>query len=103
MNKIRILLTGAVLTAGIGAAMAQTVVISPENEVVIREYVVRQHVAPIEPPLEAEIIVGEPLPEAIEVYDLDVPELEPEYRYVVIDDRTVVVEPETRRIVHILE
>ena len=33
-----------------GAAMAQTVVITPEQETIVREYVVRQHVEPIPRP-----------------------------------------------------
>ena len=104
MRKMLVLATGVIALAGVSAASAQqAVIISPDNEVMIREYVVRQQVAPVELPPDARIIVGEPLPEAVEVYDLEVPEFEPQYRYVVIDGQTVLVEPESRRIVHILQ
>jgi hypothetical protein len=39
----------------------------------------------------------------VELRTLDAPDLELEYRYVVVDGRTVLVEPETREIVHILD
>ena len=87
------------MTAGV---VAQTVVISPENEVVIREYVVKQQVAPIEVPSDFEIAVGADLPDTIEVRALDVPDMETRYEYIVVDGRTVLVEPGTRRIVHII-
>jgi hypothetical protein len=86
-----------------GVAYAQTtVVISPEQETVIREYVVQQQVQPMEPPADITIEVGATLPETVELHVLEAPDLEVEYRYVVLDGRTVLVEPETRRIVHII-
>lgn len=94
---------GAALLAGIGAAAAQTVVITPENETVIREYITTQEVEPITPPADVEITVGATLPETVEVHALEVPEIETRYSYVVVDGRTVLVEPETRKIVHIIE
>ena len=84
MRKMLVLAAGVIALAGVSAASAQ-------------------QVAPVELPPDARIIVGEPLPEAVEVYDLEVPEFEPQYRYVVIDGQTVLVEPESRRIVHILQ
>ena len=87
-----------------GAAFAQTtVIVSPEQETVIREYVVERQVQPIAPPADVTIEVGATLPEVVELQPLEVPELQVEYRYVVMDGRTVLVEPETRRIVHILQ
>jgi len=86
-----------------GAAYAQTtVVVSPEQETVIREYVVQQEVQPITPPADVTIEVGSTLPETVELRPLEAPELQVEYQYVVVDGRTVLVEPETRRIVHII-
>lgn len=89
------------LLAGAGAATAQDVMIVPEQETVIREYVVRHPVDPIEVPPGVEIVDGAVLPEAVELYPIDEPDME--YRYVIVDGRTVLVEPESRRIVRILE
>ncbi|MCV0396536.1 MAG: DUF1236 domain-containing protein [Rhizobiaceae bacterium] len=96
-------MTAVAMIVGVGAAAAQTVVITPENETVIREYVTTQEVEPIAPPPDVEITVGATLPDTIEVRALEVPELETRYDYVVVDNRTVLVEPQSREIVHIIE
>ncbi|MCT7375402.1 DUF1236 domain-containing protein [Chelativorans salis] len=98
-----ITLSGFLLAAGAGAASAQSVVISPEQETVIREYVTTQEIQPIEVPAEVTIEVGTTLPETIELRPLEVPEAEVEYHYIVVDNRTVLVEPQTREIVYIIE
>src|SRR5690606_9294258 len=93
---------GLLLLAGIGAATAQDIVIAPEQETVIREYVVRQQVAPVELPPDIEITVGSTVPETVELYPVEAPDLGTEYRYIVVDGQTVLVRPETREIVHII-
>lgn len=99
----RLLLTASfVVMAGMATAQT-TVVISPEQETVIREYVVTQEPAPIEVPADVTIEVGTALPETIELRQLEAPDLEVQYRYVVVDGRTLLVEPETREIIHIIE
>ncbi|MCC2688204.1 MAG: hypothetical protein K0S21_1007 [Rhizobiaceae bacterium] len=88
------------LLAGVGIAAAQsTVVIQPEQETVIREYVQKQPLASIEVP-GIELNIGTKLPETVELHTLDVPDVN--YRYVVIDGRTVLVDPDSREIVHII-
>jgi uncharacterized protein YcfL len=96
-------LSALLLIAGVGTAAAQTVVISPEQETVIREYVTTQQVQPIEVPVDVTIEVGATLPEPVELQVLEAPDVDVEYRYVVVDGRTILVEPETREIVHIIE
>jgi hypothetical protein len=96
-------LAAMLLLAGTGMAAAQDVIVTPEQQIVIREYVVREQVEPIAPPPGIEIMVGTTLPDTVEVQPLDVPDIDTRYEYVVIEDRTVLVEPETRRIVQIIE
>jgi hypothetical protein len=84
-----------------GAANAQTVVITPEQDTVIREYVVRQRVQPVVPPPDFDMTVGSIVPDVIEVSPLDVPEVR--YEYFVVDGHTVLVDPETREIVGVLD
>ena len=96
-------LTGALLLAGTAIASAQDVVVTPEEQTVIHEYVTKQHVEPITPPSDVEIAVGSTLPDSVEVHSLDVPEVKHKYSYVVVGKRTVLVEPETRKIVQIIE
>ncbi|BCH05567.1 DUF1236 domain-containing protein (plasmid) [Mesorhizobium loti] len=86
------------LIAGIGAAAAEDVVIQPEQDTVIREYVKKQPLASVKLP-GVELNVGTALPDTVELHE--VPNVK--YRYVVIDNRTVLVDPGTRKIVKVYD
>ena len=49
---------GLLLVAGIGFAAAQDVIIAPEQETVIKEYVTKQKVQSIEAPADVQITVN---------------------------------------------
>ncbi len=89
------------IAAGMAVASAQDMIIAPEQETVIREYITTQKVAPIEAPADVQISVGSTLPDAVELHAIDVPDVK--YRFVVIGKQTVLVEPESRKIVRILD
>ncbi|QIA23191.1 DUF1236 domain-containing protein [Mesorhizobium sp. AA22] len=89
---------GFLLLAGIGAVAAQDVIIAPEQETVIREYVKKQPLASVELP-GVELNIGSTLPETVVLHEVP----DTEYRYVVVDNRTVVVDPGTRKIVKIIQ
>ena len=91
---------GLAMLAGIGVATADQVIITPEQQTVVREYVQRHPLASISL-LGVELNVGSTLPETVELHPIEVPDVE--YRYVVVDDRTVLVDPGTRRIVQVIE
>ena len=94
-------LAGLMLLGSAGFALAQTmVVVSPEQEVVVREYVKQKPLASISVP-GVELNIGTALPETVELHTIDAPDVT--YRYVVVDNRTVLVEPETRKIIKILD
>jgi hypothetical protein len=88
------------------SALAQTVVIEPQQRTVIRNYVVKERVRPIE--LRERVVVGATIPAEIELAPVpetiyaEVPSLRP-YRYFVWDDRFVLVEPSSRRVIQIVE
>ncbi len=46
-------------------------------------------------------VLGSRVPETVELYTIDQPDMA--YRYVVVDGRTVLVNPETREIVRVLD
>ena len=92
------LLCAAALVLGTGAAVAQDIIIAPEQEVVIREYVKKDPLASIKLP-GIELNVGTELPETVVRRRVE----STDYEYVVIDDRTVIVEPATRKVIRILE
>ncbi|MBZ9943026.1 DUF1236 domain-containing protein [Mesorhizobium sp. BR1-1-13] len=82
------------LLAGGGAVAAQDVVITPEQDTVVREYVKKQPLASVNL-LGLELNVGTALPDTVELRE--VPNVK--YQYVVVDNRTVLVDPSTRKIV----
>ena len=89
---------GLLLLAGVGAASAQDVSIQHEQETVIKEYVHKQPLASIKIP-GVELNVGTALPDTVELHE--VPNVK--YRYVVIDNRTVLVDPTTHKIIKIYD
>ncbi|ESX62759.1 hypothetical protein X759_34200 [Mesorhizobium sp. LSHC420B00] len=89
---------GLLLLAGVAAAVAQDVVIEPEQETVIKEYVKKQPLASVKLP-GVELNIGSTLPDTVELHE--VPNVK--YRYTVIDNRTVVVDPDTHKIIKIIE
>lgn len=96
-------LAGMLAFASAGAAFAQTVILEPDEEVVVREYVVKQPRSDVVVPDDYDVEIGEALPDTITVTPLDAPGFEKKFEYVVIDGRTVLVDPETRRVVKVLE
>lgn len=95
--------TGASLLLAPLAATAQEVIFAPEDEVIVREYIVKQPRREIVVPDDYDFVVGAEVPETVVVERLEAPGLTREYEYVVIDDRAVLVDPESRQIVRILD
>ncbi|MER8370385.1 DUF1236 domain-containing protein [Mesorhizobium sp. M0991] len=89
---------GFLLLAGIGAAAAQDVIIEPQQETVIKEFVKKQPLASVKIP-GVELNIGSALPDTVELHE--VPNVK--YRYVVVDNRTVLVDPSTRKIVKVYD
>ena len=91
-------ITGLMLIGGIGAVAAQDVVVQPEQQTIIKEYVHKKPLASINL-LGAELSIGSTLPDTVELHEI--PDVQ--YRYVVVNDHTVVVDPSTRRIVEVIQ
>ncbi|RWJ98113.1 MAG: DUF1236 domain-containing protein [Mesorhizobium sp.] len=89
---------GLLFLVGIGAAAAQDVIIQPEQETVIREYVHKQPLASVKVP-GVELSIGSTLPDTVELHE--VPNVK--YRYVVVDNKTVIVDPGTRKVVKVIQ
>ncbi|QKC82747.1 DUF1236 domain-containing protein [Mesorhizobium sp. NZP2077] len=95
-----------ILMGGIGAALAedvvvvqpaQRIVVQPEQETVVRQYIKKQPLASVNL-LGLELKLGSPVPDKVELRE--VPNVK--YRVAVINDQTVLVDPETRQIVEVL-
>ena len=91
------------IAVGKGVSFAQDVVIAPEQQTVIREYVVKQKVAPVELPADVQITAGSTLPDTVELHAVEVPDMQTKYSYVVVGGETVLVDPGTRKIVHVMK
>lgn len=73
------------------------VVVPPEQQTIISEYVHENPVASVNI-LGLELSLGSRLPDTVELYEVP----DATYRYAVIDDQTVLVDPETHEIVQVL-
>lgn len=109
MKTLFPILTAGVLFASAGIASAQstvvvpaqpsgTIVVQPEQRTVIREYVTKNPVASVNI-LGLELNLGARVPETVVLHE--VPDVD--YRYAVVDDRTIVVDPVTHEIIDIIE
>jgi hypothetical protein len=99
---IRSSLAATMLLAGTAVAVAQTVVVTPEQETVVREYVNTNPVV-VERPSNFELVVGAIVPDILKPGELADNTLDQKYQYVVMDGRTVLIEPQTRKVVHIID
>ena len=110
---MRKLLLAAMLVGFAGAAFAQTsgsttstttttTTISPAWRGEIKEYVVKEKRAAIPPPPGFSVSVGAPLPPAVELYSFPPSAPYAKYRYSVVGNETVVVDPTDRRVVEVI-
>jgi hypothetical protein len=84
-------------------AVAQTVIVAPEQRTAIKEYVVKEKVRPFK--LQSRVTVGATLPADVDL--APVPETWGptfrSYRYVYTGDDVVLVDPSSRRVVHVID
>lgn len=99
-NNVRTLAAGLLLLAGAGVAAAQTVVIAPEQETVIREYVKTKPLASIDLP-GVELNIGSTVPDTVEIHRIEAPDVA--YSYTVVGNRTYVIDSGSRKIVKVLD
>ena len=91
------------LARTVGVGPAETVVIEPEQRTVIRDYVVKERVAPVR--VKERIAVGATLPADVELRSVPStwgPRLS-KYRYIYSDNHVYLIEPSNRTIVQIIE
>lgn len=100
----------AALLASVAAAQAQTATtttttttVTPEQQTKIKQYVVKEKRTSVTAPTGFTVSVGSTLPEAVQVYSLPSDVGVTSYRYTVVNDRTVLIDPTTRRVVQVLD
>jgi hypothetical protein len=87
---------GGVAGAALGGAL------SADESAKVRQYVVRESRPSVR--VNERVVAGEELPSNVQLYSVpaDVG-VRTEYRYTVVNDQTVLVDPNTRRIVQVIE
>lgn len=94
--------TGAVVGgpvgAAVGAAVGGTVGAAAEPPPAVRSYVYSERVPSVA--VQEEVTVGRPLPRTVKVYR--VPKYK-QYSYAVVNNRRVIVEPSTRKVIKVYE
>lgn len=107
-NKL-ILASAAALLSLSASAYAQGTVIVQETDPVmtestvvvpgeVRTYVLEQDIPSV--PYEGDILIGRVVPDAVEIHTIDG---QPDYAYTIVNERRVIVNPQTRTVVQILE
>lgn len=87
----------------VGVAPTETIVIEPQQRTVIKNYVVKEKVAPVT--IKERISVGATLPAEIELHAAP-PVWGPtfsKYRYVYSGERVYLVEPSNRRVIQVID
>lgn len=89
---------GGPVGAVVGGAVGATVGAAAEPPPEVRSYVMRERRASVR--VEQDVVVGEPLPPDVVLYEI--PDTDA-YEYTVVNDRRVIVEPRTRKVVYIVQ
>ncbi len=89
---------GLALMAGLSAAAADEVIVTPEQQTVVKEYVHKHKVASVNV-LGLELGLGSTVPDTVELQT--VPNVQ--YRYAVVNDHTVLIDPSTRKVIQVIE
>jgi hypothetical protein len=87
----------------VGVGPAETVIVEPEQRTVIKEYVVKERVAPVR--VKERISVGATLPADVELRTVPPTwgSKFSKYRYVYSDDHVYLVEPSNRTVIQVIE
>jgi len=100
--------TGAIVGGPVGAAVggvagaAVGTALTADEATRVRSYVVAQRRPSIR--VADEVVVGEPLPPRVRLYSVPPSVgLSNPYSYTIVNDRTVLVDPQTRTVVQVLE
>jgi hypothetical protein len=89
---------GGPVGAVVGGAVGATIGAAAEPPAEVRTYVMGEQIPSVA--VREHIVVGEPLPATVEVHRIPKHE---KYSYAVVNNRRVIVEPRTRKIIKIYE
>jgi len=97
------LLTGSAFAQATTTTTTTTTTITTEQEAKIKEYVVKEKPATAELPSGVTLEVGATLPQEVTLHEFGPDVGVTQYRYVVVNGRTAVVDPVERKVIRIIE
>jgi len=89
---------GGPVGAVVGGAVGATMGAAAEPPAGVRTYVVQERRPSVR--MEREVVVGQPLPSNVEIYA--VPNYN-QYGYTVVNERRVIVDPNTRQVIEVIQ
>lgn len=93
---------GAVVGAGVGAVTGGALgSISAQDRTYVREYVVENRRPSVR--VQGDVAVGATLPQQVAVYPVEGNAAFSNYRYTYVNDRAVLIDPATRRVVYVID
>jgi hypothetical protein len=100
-TTIGVITAAALGMSAIAVSAQTTVTIEPQVRTEVREYIVKQKRPSVK--IKEEIRVGAQLPEAVTFYEIQGVPAATRYRYAIVNDRPVLVDPAQRTIVYVYE
>jgi hypothetical protein len=102
----QLIVSGVILALSSGAGLAQSVVVEGtvgstrviEVPAEVQSYVIRERIPSVR--IEEELVVGRPLPPTVVLRTI--PDYS-DYSYAVVNERRVIVEPRTRRVIRVID
>jgi hypothetical protein len=91
------------VTTTTGSASTGSITIAPEQQTKIKQYVVKEKRASVAAPSGFTVSAGATVPQSVELYSFGSDVGVTQYRYTVIGDRTVLVDPGTRKVIQVIE
>ncbi|PVE22700.1 hypothetical protein DC522_19955 [Microvirga sp. KLBC 81] len=100
--------TGAIVGGPVGAVVGGAVgaiaggALAAPQAAQVQQYVVTQGTPSVR--VQEQVVVGQPLPRQVELYAVpSTVGVQTQYRYSVVNDRTVLVDPQTRQVIQVIE
>jgi hypothetical protein len=79
-----------------------TTTIAPAEQTEMKEFIVKEHRAPIAPPPGFTVSTGAVLPQSVTLYTFPTENHWGQYQYTVIGDQQVLVDPGTRKVIAVI-
>lgn len=96
------LIAPALLFAGMSISNAQDMVIKPDQQGKVREFVMQKKAKPVALP-GVKLDVGATVPDSVTLTPLELDGMDKSYDYIVVSGRTYIIDPADRKVVQVME